>query len=349
MNIQKAKLVPALERACKIARGNMPETRCVKLVAEGGILTISASDGIQFQSETLECVGDLPPVIVPAGGITSIATYGLNDQTYTVEKPGWLHCDVGAHVNTPCLVADYPEPALTGMKKVGINTGDLATGISSVAWAMSTERGRPELNAVSIEADENNILCAAAVGIYFAFHHRKAIAAKAMFCIPREFVSSFVEALQIEGSELSLSDNLAYVWSESRSYTCRLLDLKYPNVRNITDPKRDDIGVINRDEWLDIFRMIQSLCPNNETAPAVLVSLTPTEARFEYSGKESADYDRSIAGSYTELSLNLNAITFTKLLASFPSGSELNLRFIPDFKAVELSIGDLSAVTTQLR
>jgi DNA polymerase III sliding clamp (beta) subunit (PCNA family) len=352
MKVQKKDLVAALGRISHIPKSTPTQaTRCFLLEAADGILTISATSFDQHASQSIPCVGDIDKTLVPANAFTSIVTYGSEEQVFSLTDKGRLHCEVGAVIDTPIIVDDWSPPIADKMRLLAVNCADLADCIKKVAWCASTDKGRQELNCVHIRLEPTKIFTEAFSGTEGAFCERAAIAETAEFILSNDFAASFQKALTMEGAQLSISESWLNVWYEGGTYSCKLVENRFPKTDQIISAERTLLAWIDRDQWLDIFRCIQSTRgPQDELSLKTIIAMgTPTCEFQTVPGDGGSDYHKSIDGKFPEITLRLNALAFVKCLASFPDGSTIAIKHIKITDAVVLEHEDVAVMTSQLR
>lgn len=351
MKIKKSLLVPALGRISHIPKSSeIPAVRCICMEAIGGILTLSVMNGEQFASETIPCDGDLPRVLVPASAIIPIVTYGREEQQFYPTNNGRLHCDVGASIDTPLVIDDLVEPKPDNIAMVAVNCADLSKAISSVAFAASTDKSRQNLHGVHVILSANRMLCEAYDGHIGAFNVRASICGESNFTVHSSFVTPFCKALLMDGAQLNVASNWLNVWHENGSYWCKTPEAWMLNTGSIVNAERTTLGNISRDEFMSVFRLIQSTRgPKDELSirSSLLLSDKSCIVRtFPTDG--GADFSQKIDGKFADGQLWINGISFLKCLQAFPEESTITLKLAKAFDGVCLECGDLTVMNTQL-
>lgn len=353
MKIKKTTLLPALQKLAKITTGESksatPVTRCVMLSAANGLLKLSATSGSQYSVEIVECSGDLERTLIPLKSLLPVVTHGDDEQEYTLNDKGRLAYNVGTKGSLATTAEDFPEPPQE-MKPVAVNPTDLAKGVHAVKWAMSDDPTRMSLNAVHIELSAQKIFCAATVGTYFAFHTQKAIAGELALNVYREFVNGFEESL-VSGAQLVVSESWAGVTSEKSQYYFKLVEDSYPPTDKLLAAKRNEVGIVDVEQWSRVFSLIQDLRGVTEKQMAkVMVALRPKCCEIEYENGD-ATVSKKIDGKFVPTELTINAATFTKCLGAFPDGSNPKLLMVDngtERNPVVIEDGDLLVMTTQI-
>lgn len=217
MKLQARNLSAALSECARAgkARSTIQHLSGVGMEAKDGTLRIKATNLDVWIGRIVECEGDLPPCCVDLRRFQSIVD-SIGKAEIELSLDNKLHVDVPSLKQFNALnVVDptaFPAWPVQERNKIGVNTGDLADGIDSVAWAtISPEVKRGNLENVFVKLSPNFIECFASYGNGLARYSKPALTVDAEFLVPHDFTPALVAALREDGSVLSVAESYVIV------------------------------------------------------------------------------------------------------------------------------------------
>ena len=339
----------AFSRISKLATGriSIPILSTVLVSAKGGVCSLTTTNLDTVATSRVGCVGDLEPIAVPAFAFGALLSAAGDEVKLEVHPNNRLLVKSKSSATLACQDAkDFPAFGESGLKATGLNCADLADAIESVAWAVGDQIDRPIVHGINVVTTAKSMAAMATNGAYVGWKEILAISAQSEWLLRGDSSPLLIDALREDAAVLHLSDKHAAVKSELFDVTVKLMEGKFFDLRKlIVEPKRQPIGQISKQEWMEAIGTIQLLAKND------LVGFARVTLKFEADGA-SVTYDgdnaftKEMGGTYQPTTFNSDAKLFSKALESFNddavtlSKSEFNLC---------LSAGDYMAFVALLR
>lgn len=328
MRVQKSELLAAMElpSACGVARV-LPIAGHLRMGATNGVLRIAGTDGNQSGECDCPCDEDIDPFLVNSKSLYRAIEFGGNEIELTIPKEGQLEIRNGSKTTLPTLPAsEFPNVFPEKCTAIGVNCEDLAIGIKSVGWCVYTREDRPNLCGTHVLGTPSMLICEACDGAQLARYEQPAIEATCEFIIPTAFQRMLTIALMKPEAILMLSQNHARVQFETGMYECKLMDQIYVSTQVVLNQERQSLGVISRDEWLNMMHYIHTSGATEADRMGIKPTLEfgPKGCMVDYDSGAAFTFSKTVLGKFKKLKATVNAGSFTASLNAFPAGANLN-------------------------
>ena len=296
-------------------RANLPVLGCVLITAEGGRLTLRATN--------LECgVEIVIPAKVTSGGTTAAPAAVL---------AGFLNNSKGKSVSASLVGEilkveserasasiktvpheDFPIlPRVSAEHSFTIKAADLVRAIRSVAYCASLSAVKPELQSVLLYGEAGKLTTVATDSFRLA---EKQIPLKSggsipQLLLPARNAAELMRVLEpLKGDiEIYYNDNQLSTQTDTTYYTSRLLDGSFPNYKQILPTKFSTEGLVLRE---DMSSALKSLSIFADKFAQVSLAIDPAKKSLFLSsrnpdvGEQISTVKATISGDPVAVSFN---------------------------------------------
>lgn len=254
MKINREKLLEALKVASSVAgrRITLPILSCVKVHTKSGRLRVRGTDIERDVTTEIDCDGELPPVCIPLRLFSAFSSECSGDTVEFAEENRWLKCsDSTTDAVLPCHEAkDFPPEPSEKQTAIGVNTKDIADGISAVVWACGSDVNDFVVSCVRIYARGNKVVCEAADRKTLAHFSRNSIAADFDIILPSQSAVCAIDALNRGGAVLSVGENSITINYDGGSFSAKLAKVKPLATEHLLSLPRESLGRVKREDLL---------------------------------------------------------------------------------------------------
>lgn len=335
----RASLVDALNLAggVVVTRTPKPVLTCVKLSAEGGALTIAATDLEVALHRTIDQVevqedGD---ALVSADRLTAIVRESA-DPTLTLETEGDTTHVRGA--DSHYKIFGYPAsefPPVTpfsGEADYTIGAGALDELITKTLFATARENSRYAINGVLVERDGKHLTMVATDGRRLAYARGAAggDGEAQSVIIPTKALNLIGRLLDDPSEEVRvrIADNQAVFATESATLTTNLVEGNFPPYQDVIPKDQDRKATFSTDVLASGVRRAALL--TNEESKGVKLSFSEEQLVLSSRAPEMGEAEVNVP------------------IASF-SGEPVEIGFNPQFVTDVLKVVDADEVTIELK
>ena len=292
----------------------IPICQTLLLSASRNRLTLTANSLDEYQTEKIECEGDLSPCCVNFNHLL----YSLFGEKVTIKEAKNNQVEIRCGGNEIYLATmdaeEFPKPPTEeNPVKIGVACSELSDGINAVRWcARKDDAPRYALKSVHVVGVAKLLKCEASDSLQLAIYSKALIGGDFEIIVPADFATNFAEVLKRKGSEFTASNNCLKVIHDGGVYMCRQMDAKYPNTKAVIPEKLNLLGDVKMSNLIEVF----SRC-ENYTVPAhtPIASLKFTSDGLDVTFKEStAELNLHVEGKFKAHTCNVNNGSFLKCL-----------------------------------
>src|SRR3989344_4235204 len=351
----KNKLYNLLQKTERVTgkNQNLPILSCFLLSAEGGVLTVHATNlDLGVKSSTLVRVLKEGKVVVPASVFFGFLSQLTNDENVSLESVGGVLEVSTKHTKTNIKLFDskvFPNiPISNNTTQNIIPTTDLLKGLQSVWFSASVSAMKPELSSVCIYYDQKNLVFVATDSFRLA---EKKVATKPLdiqpILIPFKNVVDIIKILDGHEGNISVSSSKGQVsfLGEGVYIVSRVIEGSFPDYQQII-PKEFKTEVVLLKQDLISSLKLSNIFSN--TFNQINFFLSPSKKTFELNtqnehvGKSVVKVDAVVKGE--ELNVDFNHRYLTDCFQPISSDS-ISLRFSGAHKPLVLQgVGDTSFI-----
>ncbi|MBZ9943475.1 DNA polymerase III subunit beta [Mesorhizobium sp. BR1-1-13] len=319
MKIERNALSRLLASATKVVEGrnNIPILSTVRLVADGDVLTVTASDlDIEVQASA-PCEGDLAICVdakLLAGIVaklpaSAVVEFDLKDANLTV-KSGRSTFKLQT-----LPIEDFPSFSVDGF--TAEFTTDLAALFAPVAFAISTEETRYYLNGVYIHDTAGGLIAVATDGHRLAKHTAPTVGAIPAVIVPRKLVG-LVPKGQVA---VSLSDTKIRIVGADGTYTSKLIDGTFPDYERVIPKANDKVITFESPDMRQAAERVSVV--SSERGRAIRLNFADNQATLAINNPEQGSANEEIAVSYEgeAIEIGFNSAYLAELIGQFPAGT----------------------------
>jgi len=286
------------------ARATLPALSGVRLEVSGDRLLLSSTD--------LEMVSELSiPVQAESDGVALVPGRLLGDVVRSLPNAAVSAEAVNERLHLTCGRAQFdlrlmpaedfpslPEPGPDAVVAV-MKSEEFARTVAQVARAASADDARPVLTGVQLEAATEG-LTASATDSY-----RLAVrtvpwdqGAERTVLVPRRALEESRRSAELLGSEVRLlleAGQVTFAFGDRR-LTSRLIEGKFPDVRQLVPAGSQRRLVVNRAELMEVAKRVAVVGDANTTATPVTLHLTADSVRVTAGSGEVGQAEESMPG-----------------------------------------------------
>ncbi|TGQ19283.1 DNA polymerase III subunit beta [Mesorhizobium sp. M00.F.Ca.ET.217.01.1.1] len=327
MRIPRSDLARLLASTTKVveARNTIPILSTVRLVADGDVLTVTATDlDIEVQASA-PCEGDLAVCVdakLLAGIVGKLPTsavveFDLKADNLTV-KSGRSTFKLQT-----LPVDDFPSFSADGF--AAEFTADLAALFAPVAFAISTEETRYYLNGIYLHAIEDGdyyLRAVATDGHRLSSHSTllpEGVDTADIFkgvIVPRKLVG-----LVPKGAvNVSLSDTKIRITAPDVEFTSKLIDGTFPDYQRVIPKANDKIITFDSPAMRQAAERVSVV--SSERGRAIRLSFAGNQAVLAVSNPDQGSANEEIEVSYDgdKIDIGFNSAYVAELIGIFPPG-----------------------------
>lgn len=346
MQIKKTALLSALSTAGRI---ELAKKEGAGLIFEGfgemlRIDVIGQDESIQLWTP---CEGTIArTVISPRLFMNAISSCGdeielARSESSIVVKSGRRKMSVSHFVSSD-VVVNPPG------NQVVVPADLLLAAIKKSKFSAGSESHRHVLKSIHILGSATRLRVESGSGTEFSIFNAAAICGDIDVLIPTGFIPLFCEMLAEKDAVLLVGENTITARCERGHYTCKLLDGQYPDMSKIDGSGVNEIGVIARDEWLDVFNAIRLMRGADEKL-SVRATARFTEKNCDIASISGSPVEESVDGNFSTAEICVNALAISDCLAVLDEGSMIHIGTVPQFNnAVVFRCGDLRVYSSQM-
>lgn len=197
----------------------LPVLSHVRLVAEGGTLTMTATGLDIWIQNQVECDGDLEPICVQHSALSAILKLTTEELAEIELSKDKLVVKLGKSVfrlNT-LDAGEFPSDPKVG-PSIAAPASALSAGLRAVAWAIAKPgQKRPALENVVLDLNAKRVRCFAGNGYSLASFREECICADEVLTVPGIHAIKIADTLMSEGAFLWASPN--YIGVETKHST----------------------------------------------------------------------------------------------------------------------------------
>lgn len=330
MKILKQNLLSALELPvdCVASRASIPILNCLLLRSEEGYLGIHGTnlDESAGFAALVESEPDLEPVCVNASAFMRAIEFAGEEIEIGRDKNRLLIWSDSKTLIPVIDAKEFPVGFKEKTKNVAVNCADLATAIKAVKWCASPDEQRFQLMHVRVIGSATKLRSEAVSGPALAEHSIASIASDFTTMIHSNFCDRVIACLQKEEAMLSIGDKHLRVSFKGGAYECKLPESDaFVPTHTVLDKPRVKIGVINRDNWIQIMQFISKSWPSSSSEVGGRAMLTFGEGCWIESESGEFAFDKTVAGEFLKCTAKVNPTEMAKCLQAFPASSDLAL------------------------
>jgi DNA polymerase III subunit beta len=295
---------------------SLPILSCIKLTAEGGTLTLRATNleiGLEIS---------LPVKVIEEGSIavagSVLASFLSNlpeDRSLLLETKGETLVIKTKHVSTIIKTQasdDFPTiPKVTEGVTVSVAAASLIKGFRSVVWSASLSSVKPELGSVSLRAEDDSLIFVATDS--FRLAERRLSVGKGIefpeVLIPAKSVNDITRILDGEEGDckLSVGDNQCVFEMNGIYVVTRTIDASFPNYGQIIPKESKTEAVALKSDVLQALRLSTIFADsfnqvNFKVSPKEkLCVITTKNAEV---GENSSQIEAALTGEAVEVNFN---------------------------------------------
>lgn len=331
-----ADAIALVERAVA-QRSPLPITSCVRLVTDGTLLTLSATNLDMGLTTSIRTAEALPDICVPARLLQDVvsALPGHTVELSLTETGRSLRIGAGTFQTTIKTwdVGDFPPiPApKDDAPAVWLPTRTLRGLLGAVIHAAAKDDYRPVLHGILIEIRDGQITLAAADGFRLAVAEADAgTEATVSVILPspqaRELLRLLAKVDDADGVELTVGTAQVTARVGATTLTSRLIEGTYPNHRQLIReaPVAVRVGIADLQRGLRAVGVVAS-----ESAHIVRFAATADELRLSGAAAEIGDAACAIPARLEgaeALSFSANGDYIVAALAALDGATEVELR-----------------------
>lgn len=320
ITIPRADLARLLASTIKVveSRNNIPILSTVRLVADGGKITATATDlDIEITSAvTAEADEDgalcvsakLLDDIVKKLPADALVTLTAADSTLTVKA--------GRYTSRLQVlpVEDFPSFSADGF--TAHFEVDLASVVAPVRFAISTEEARFYLNGVFIHATPLGLTAVATDGHRLGKHTVASVGDIPAVILPRKFVG----LIPAGGVAVDLSDTKVRVTSGETVITSKLIDGTFPDYQRVIPTGNDKVVVFDSAVMAKAADRVSIV--SSERGRAVRLNFADGQATLAVNNPESGSATEEVSVAYEgdPLEIGFNSAYLAELVGQFPAG-----------------------------
>jgi DNA polymerase-3 subunit beta len=316
MRIQRSDLARLLAATTKVveSRNTIPILSTVRLVAEGDVLTVTATDlDIEVQASA-PCENDFAACVdakLLAGIVNKAAgefvTLDLDDKTVTVKAGRFT-----SKIQT-LPIDDFPT--FTAGDYTAEFDADLATLFAPVQFAISTEETRYYLNGIYLHVDGGNVVAVATDGHRLSRNIGQPSADFAGIIVPRKTVG-----LVPKGKiAVSLSDRKIRFDAGDVVITSKLIDATFPDYKRILPTANDKDVTFSTDDMAKAVARVSVI--SSDRGRAVKLTVDDGQVTLSVNNPDSGSAAEDVVVGYSgePLEVGFNSAYMIDLLANFPA------------------------------
>ncbi|QKC99209.1 DNA polymerase III subunit beta [Mesorhizobium sp. NZP2298] len=325
ITLPRADLARLLSSTIKVveSRNSIPILSTVRLVADGGKLTATATDlDIEITSAVVAETEEDGALCVSAALLDSIVKKlpPIQDVTLTAED-NTLTVKAGRYISRLQVlpVEDFPSFSADGF--TAHFEVDLASVVAPVRFAISTEETRFYLNGVYLIGKTGQITAVATDGHRLSRHIvDQPVSAPACefsgVILPRKFVG----LIPAGGVAVDLSDTKVRVTSGETVITSKLIDGTFPDYDRVIPTGNDKVVTFDSAAMAKAADRVSIV--SSERGRAVRLSLIDGQATLVVNNPDSGNATEEIAVSYEgePIDIGFDCSYLTELIGQFPSG-----------------------------
>lgn len=324
MKVARTDFARLLAQVSKVveARNTIPILATVRLVAEGGKLSATATD------LDIEITGSVPAdgdfaACVDARLLSSIVTKVAGDEITLEQGDGNATMKAGRSRYTlqTLPVGDLPSMAVDGFTTEF--EADLAALFSPVQFAISTEETRYYLNGVFLKGAVDTgtqavaLTAVATDGHRLAKHVASGVSAFDGVIVPRKTVG-----LAPKGNiKVRLSDTKIQFETDGATITSKLIDGTYPDYERVIPSRNDKVVTFNGDDMARAAGRVAVI--SSERGRAVKVAVEGDQATLSINNPENGNASEDVIVSYSNeepIVVGFNSAYLGELVGIFPAG-----------------------------
>lgn len=227
-----AKLAKSMARIAR--KSTLPIIEHVALHCEGNTLTLTANDMERCAAESINVEGGTGlQACCVNGAALALALGNLRGETVQLEQPdqdtlgGKIILRAGRNrITLETLPYDqFPQPELGDKKPLGITPAQLASAVTTVAYAMATKDVRYYLNGIHLDG-ENAV---ATDGHRQAWHPLSCDTTGLI--LPAGVIADIKD--RANGTGVSTTENQLIITTQDGWYSTQLVDGKYPDYKRV--------------------------------------------------------------------------------------------------------------------
>ena len=225
----------------------------------------------------------------------------------------------------------------------------LVTALKASKFSAPHDSHRTALKSIHVVSDGETLEVHSSRGPELSIYKTTGSFTKTEFMIPNEFASLVIDSLQREEARLCISERSITVEHKLGRYSCKQLEAQYPNMREIFNMPRTQIGVIARDEWVKTFSAIR-LMRGKEENLSIRAKMSFTKQSCLIETFSSTPIEQEVDGNFSECVARVNALAIYDCIAVFPEGSLVTMSVFGDSSnAVGFECDGLLVLSTQQR
>ncbi|TIN83125.1 DNA polymerase III subunit beta [Mesorhizobium sp.] len=312
-----ARLLSATTKVVE-SRNTIPVLSTVRLVADGGKLTATATDlDIEIQSGVAAEAEEDGAFCVSATLLDNIVKKlpPLPD-VLLAESDGTLTVKAGRYTSRlqTLPVTDFPSFSVDGF--TSHFDVDLSALFAPCAFAISTEKTRYYLNGIYLADDGSTLTAVATDGHRLARHTADGVSKFEGVIVPRKAVS-----LVPKGTvSVSLSNAKIRITSGETVVTSKLIDGSFPDYERVIPKGNDKVVTFGSDDMRRATDRVAVV--SSERARAVKLSFADNMATLTVNNPDSGTATEEVSVSYDgePVEVGFDASYLTELVGQFPAG-----------------------------
>ena len=293
-------------------RARLPEYGGVSLRVTGDRLALASTDGEASSALEIPVQGDREGTALVPGRLLGDVVRSLPNAAVEAEVDGdrlLLNCGRAKFnlrlIPNPDLTA-FPEPPSDGALPAGqvatLKAEEFALTVLQVARAASADTARPVLTGVQLEAGADSLVAVATDSYRLAMRTvpwDQGVEANVL--VPRRALEEARRSAEQVGSEVKLgldSAEATFAFGD-RILRTRLIEGKYPDVRQLIPPGFERRLLIDRSALIEVVRRVSVVGDATSTTTPVTLDLTADTVRVTAGSGEAGEAEESMPGEFT--------------------------------------------------
>jgi DNA polymerase-3 subunit beta len=314
MRIERHELARLLGAVTKVveSRNTIPILSSVRLVADGDVLTVTATDLDIEVTASAPCEGDLA-VCLDAKTLTGIVNKAADDFV-DIDQDGTVKSGRSRFTLPTLPVSDFPDFSVGDFDATF--DADMAALFAPVQFAMSNEETRYYLNGIFLHVDAGKLVAVATDG-----HRLSRNIGQDVEPIPGVIVPRKTVGIIPKGSvTVSLSDAKIRFVAGDITILSKLIDATYPDYKRILPTNNDKLVTFGTDDMAKAVARVSVI--STERGRAVKLSIADEQITLAASNPEAGSAAEDIVVGYSgaPIEIGFNGQYMTDMLGALPAG-----------------------------